>query len=227
TGAGIPTSPATTISSIGTTSPYSITMSAAATATPAPITFTGITTTGSPTITNVWGGGASGTVIMTGLSAGGGVNQPLTGGGIPTGATIAPWGTVSAYSITMNQPATATLTPVSFTAVTTSGSPILTDVASITGLAAGQPITGTGIPANTVISSIVSTAPYSITMATATGAASNATVTEPTLTTITTAEFITFPAPEVVTTPALQPVISGGEVLTSPTISTVNSPSTE
>jgi hypothetical protein len=227
TGAGIPTSPATTISSIGTTSPYSITMSAAATATPAPITFTGITTTGSPTITNVWGVGASGTVIMTGLSAGGAVNQPLTGVGIPTGATIASWGTVYPYSITMNQPATATLTPVSFTAVTTSGSPILTDVASITGLAAGQPITGTGIPANTVISSIVSTAPYSITMATATGAASNATVTEPTLTTITTAEFITFPAPEVVTTPALQPVISGGEVLTSPTISTVNSPSTE
>ena len=166
-------------------------MSAPANVTPAPIIISGVTTAGSNTITNVWGVGASGTVVPTGLVAG----QPLTGVGIPTGATITSWGTVYPYSITMSQNATATLTPVTFTGVTTSGSPTLTDVSSVTGLAVGQALTGTGIPANSVISAIGSTAPYTITMVSATtGAAANATLTVTALSTITTSEIMSFPA---------------------------------
>ena len=222
TGTGIPSS--TTVSSIGTTVPYSITMSKNATVTQAPITISGVTTAGSPTITNVWGVGASGTVVLTGLVAG----QPLTGVGIPAGATITSWGTVYPYSITMSQNANATLTPVSFSAVTTSGSPTLTNIPSVTGLAVGQALTGTGIPANTLISAIGSTAPYSITMVSATtGAAANATLTVTALSTITTGEIITFPAEVTLNCLALQPVISGGEVLTSPTVSTLSSPASE
>ncbi len=223
TGTGIPSS--TTVSSFGTTVPYSITMSKNATATLPPITISGVTTIGSNTITNAWGVGASGTTVFTGLVAG----QPLNGVGIPSGATITSWGTVYPYSITMSQPATATLTPVSFTAITTSGSPTLTDVWNVTGLSTGQALTGTGIPANTLISSIVgSTAPYSITMVSATtGAAANASLTVASLSTITTGEIITFPAEATLTIPALQPVINGGQVLTSPTVSTVSSPANE
>jgi hypothetical protein len=127
----------------------------------------------------------------------------------------------------MSQNANATLTPVAFGAITTNASPTLTFVSSVTGLAAGQALTGTGIPANTVISAIGSTVPYTITMATTTGAAANATLTVTALSTITTGEIITFPPGVTITTPALQPLISGGEVLTSPTISTVSSPATE
>ena len=199
----------TTITGVGTTSPYSITMSAPANVTLAPVVISGVTTAGSPTITNAWGVGASGTVVLTGLVAG----QPLTGVGIPAGATITSWGTVYPYSITMSQNATATVTPVSFTAVTTSGSPTLTDVSNVTGLAAGQALTGTGIPANTLISSIVgSTAPYTITMVSATtGAAANASLTVTALSTITTGEIISFPAGATLNCLALQPIISGGE----------------
>jgi len=215
----------TTITGVGTTSPYSITMSAPANVTLAPVVISGVTTAGSPTITNAWGVGASGTVVLTGLVAG----QPLTGVGIPAGATITSWGTVYPYSITMSQNATATVTPVSFTAVTTSGSPTLTDVWNVTGLAAGQALTGTGIPANTLISSIVgSTAPYTITMVSATtGAAANASLTVTALSTITTGEIISFPAGATLNCLALQPIISGGEVLTSPTVSTLSSPASE
>ena len=213
-----------TITSVGATAPYSITMSAPANVTPAPIVISGVTTAGSNTITNAWGVGASGTANPTGFVAG----QPLTGVGIPTGATITSWGTVYPYSITMSQNATATLAPVTFTGVTTSGSPTLTDVSSVTGLAAGQALTGTGIPANSVISAINSTAPYTITMVSATtGAAANATLTVTALSTITTSEIISFPAGSTLTCLSPEPITSGGEVLTSPTVSTVSSPAAE
>jgi hypothetical protein len=45
---------------------------------------------------------------------------------------------------------------ISTTATTTSGSPILTSAADLTGVAPGQLITGTGIPANTEVSSLLS-----------------------------------------------------------------------
>jgi hypothetical protein len=216
-----------TITGVGTTAPYSITMSAPANVTPAPVVISGVTTAGSNTITNAWGVGATGTTLFTGLVPG----QPLTGAGIPTGATIESWGTVYPYSIAMSQNATASVTPVSFGAITTNGSPTLTYVSSVTGLAVGQAlvlVSGTGIPANTVISAIGSTVPYSITMASATtGAAANATLTVTALVTITTGEIISFPAGVTLNCLALQPVISGGQVLTSPTLSTVNSPATE
>ena len=213
-----------TVTGVGTTVPYSITMSAPANVTLPPIVISGVTTANSNTITNAWGVGASGTAIITGLVAG----QPLTGAGIPTGTTIVSWGTVYPYSITMSQNATATVTPVTFAGITTSGSPTLTDVSSVTGLAVGQALTGTGIPANTLISAIGSTVPYSITMVSATtGAAANATLTVTALSTITTSEIISFPAGATLNCLALQPVISGGQVLTSPTVSTVSSPAGE
>ena len=213
-----------TITSVGATAPYSITMSAPANVTPAPIVISGVTTAGSNTITNAWGVGASGTVVLTGLVAG----QPLTGVGIPAGATITSWGTVYPYSITMSQNATATLAPVTFTGVTTSGSPTLTSVSTVTGLAVGQALTGTGIPANSVISAISSTAPYTITMVSATtGAAANATLTVTALSTITTSEIMSFPAGVSLTCLSPVPITSGGEVLTSPTVSTVSSPAAE
>ncbi len=213
-----------TVTSVGATAPYSITMSAPANVTPAPIVISGVTTAGSNTITNVWGVGASGTVVPTGLVAG----QPLTGVGIPAGATITLWGTVYPYSITMSQNATATLAPVTFTGVTTSGSNTLTSVSSVTGLAVGQALTGTGIPANSVISAIGSTAPYTITMVSATtGAVANATLTVTALSTITTSEIISFPAGVSLTCLSPVPITSGGEVLTSPTVSTVSSPAAE
>jgi hypothetical protein len=213
-----------TITGVGATAPYSITMSAPANVTLAPVVISGVTTAGSNTITNAWGVGASGTVVLTGLVAG----QPLTGVGIPAGATITTWGTVYPYSITMSQNATATLTPVTFTAITTNASPTLTSIPSVTGLAVGQALTGTGIPANTVISAIGSTAPYTITMVSATtGAAANATLTVTALSTITTGEIISFPAGATLNCLALQPIISGGEVLISPTVTTVSSPAAE
>ncbi len=213
-----------TVTSVGATAPYSITMSAPANVTPAPIVISGVTTAGSNTITNAWGVGASGTVVLTGLVAG----QPLTGVGIPAGATITSWGTVYPYSITMSQNATATLAPVTFTGVTTSGSNTLTSVSSVTGLAVGQALTGTGIPANSVISAIGSTAPYTITMVSATtGAVANATLTVTALSTITTSEIISFPAGVSLTCLSPVPITSGGEVLTSPTVSTVSSPAAE
>jgi Ferritin-like domain len=213
-----------TVTSVGATVPYSITMSAPANVTLAPIVFSGVTTAGSNTITNAWGVGASGTAVLTGLVAG----QPITGAGIPTGATITSWGTVYPYSITMSQNATATLTPITFTGVTTSGSPTLTDVSSVTGLAAGQALTGTGIPANSVISAISSTAPYTITMVSATtGAAANATLTVTALSTITTSEIMSFPTGVTLTCLSPVPITSGGAVLTSPTVSTVSSPAAE
>jgi hypothetical protein len=213
-----------TVTSVGATAPYSITMSAPANVTPAPIVISGVTTAGSNTITNAWGVGASGTVVLTGLVAG----QPLTGVGIPAGATITSWGTVYPYSITMSQNATATLAPVTFTGVTTSGSPTLTSVSTVTGLAVGQALTGTGIPANSVISAISSTAPYTITMVSATtGAAANATLTVTALSTITTSEIMSFPAGVSLTCLSPVPITSGGEVLTSPTVSTVSSPAAE
>ena len=150
TGAGIPAS-TTIIALSGTT----ITMSAKATA----------TVSTAETITS-----------STSLAVG----QILTGAGIPANTAIS---AISGTTITMSANATATVStavtitssaslavgqvisaPVSFTGITTSGSPTLTGVSSVTGLAAGQGLTGTGIPANTVISSIVTTAPFSITM---------------------------------------------------------------
>ena len=225
TGTGIPSS-TTSCSSIGTTVPYSITMSKNATVTQAPITISGVTTAGSPTITNVWGVGASGTVVLTGLVAG----QPLTGVGIPAGATITSWGTVNPHSINNDVAACHRHPNASHhsTAITTSGSPTLTDVWNVTGLSTGQALTGTGIPANTPHLVDCGTAPYSITMVSATtGAAANASLTVASLSTITTGEIITFPAEATLTIPALQPVINGPQALTSPTVSTVSSPANE
>jgi hypothetical protein len=210
TGTGI-TSGAT-ISTISPTAPYSITMSKAATSTPTPVTFNAITTLNSNVLTNVttgYGGGVTGLVI----------GQVLAGVGIPTGTTITNIGNAAPFTVTMSANATATFTPSSFLCDITSGSATLSNVSTIAGLAVGQAllISGgvTGIPNNTTITTI---APNTITMSAA------AITTFSNGTTVTTAEIITCVAQTSITTPAMEPIISGGQVLSSPTLSTLSSP---
>jgi hypothetical protein len=75
---------------------------------------------------------------------------------------------------------------------TTAGSPILTNVSTVTGVLVGQPISGAGIPAGTTIASVNTVAPYTITMS------ANATAT------IIVAEALTISGPETVTIPTTE-----------------------
>ena len=228
TGAGIPTSPATTIFALGTTAPYTITLSqkTTATATPTAVTFSAITTAGSNQLTNVV------TAINGSSLSGLVVGQAIIGPGIPTGTTITFLGTTAPFTVGMSLAATATFTPASFLCDIVSGSANLINVSTIAGLALGQCIyisgaATTGIPNNTVISAI---APNTISMASATtwtgttGTAVTALTSFPTGTTITTAQILTSPAQVTVTSPALTPIESGGTVLASPALSTFSSP---
>lgn len=86
-------------------------------------------TTGSPTIYAILG---------TNVPA---VGQVLTGIGIPPGAGAVITAVTSA----------ASKTP---TGITTKSSNVITNVSSMTGLAVGQPVTGTNIPANAYISAL-------------------------------------------------------------------------
>lgn len=71
--------------------------------------------------------------------------------------------------------------PANFTADRTSGSAILANVSSITDLQVGQPISGTGIPANTYILSIDSATQITMSQNASSGAATNTTVSPTTL----------------------------------------------
>jgi len=95
TGTGIPAG--TTIVSVNTVAPYSITMSANATATSLVAAATGITTAGSPILTTV--------STVTGVLVG----QPISGVGIPAGTTIVSVNAVAPYTLTMSAKATATI----------------------------------------------------------------------------------------------------------------------
>jgi len=97
--------------------------------------------------------------------------------------------------------ASSTVTP---TADTTTGSNVLTNLSSVVGLIVGQTITGTGIPANSTITAIVSN---SVTIS------ANATATAPSGVTV--------------TSPTTEPLIAGGEVLTTPTTEALSSPTNE
>jgi hypothetical protein len=112
--------------------------------------------------------------VITGVSSvtGIAIGQPITGTNIPvltyvTGVTSSP------NTITISQAVTATPTAVAPTGIVTSGSNVVTLASTITGLTIGQPITGTGIPANTTISATGGTSPnFTITMSAAATASS-------------------------------------------------------
>jgi hypothetical protein len=125
----------------------------------------------------------SGSAILTNVSTTAGfvVGQPISGTGILPSAVINSIGT---NTITMSANATVN-SPTATTSVTTaSGSNSLTAVVSTVGFSINQPITGTGIPANTTITGVVSGI---ITMsANATAAATGVTVTTTILEVVTT-----------------------------------------
>ena len=134
-------------------------MSAAATVTFA-VAPTGFVTKGTNVVTSV--------SSLNGIAIG----QPITGTGIPANATVSAIdpvnGTITwlvagaATGATLTSSATAAPT-----GVTTNGSPIITYLSSTSNLNPGQTITGTGIPSNTLITSIsgnslIMTAPATI-----------------------------------------------------------------
>ena len=137
TGTGIPTSPATTVvSASGTT----IVLSQAATAT-SQVTPFGILTSGSTTVTSL--------SSTSGISTG----QPITGTGVASGTTVSAIGT---NTLTMSKAATAstTQTPMAFTGTQTTGSAVITNVSSFTGLAVGQPVSGANVQPGTTITNL-------------------------------------------------------------------------
>lgn len=141
-GTGIPTSPApptiTALDPVGLT----ITMSAKANANSL-FTFTGILTSGSPTITSA--SSTSGIIL----------GQNIFGTGIPANTTIL---SATSNSVTMSANATAstpsTAKSTTFTGIVTNGSTSISLVSSVTGLAVGQLIAGPGIATGATITAI-------------------------------------------------------------------------
>ena len=100
---------------------------------------TGVITSGSTTIT-----GLSTTAFMV-------VGMPISGTGIPSGATVA---TIGSTSITISAAATATSTIT--TGNTTNASTTVTAIPSTAGMVVGQAVSGTGIQVGTTIAGITS-----------------------------------------------------------------------
>lgn len=127
------------------TNANTILMSANATANSL-FTFTGVLKAGDPTITSA--SSVSGIIL----------GQNIFGVGIPPNTTIK-----SATSNTVTMTANATVTtsasanPNTFTGIVTNGSPIITLVSSVAGLAVGQLIAGAGIPNAATIKTIGTT----------------------------------------------------------------------
>jgi hypothetical protein len=96
----------------------------------------------------------SGSNVLTLVSSVAGlvIGQPITGTNIPAGAYISGLTSnsisISANGLPANATKTTVVTPTGFV---TNGSATITGLSSTSGLIAGQPITGTGIPANTTI----------------------------------------------------------------------------
>ncbi|HEY4382278.1 MAG TPA: ferritin-like domain-containing protein [Acidobacteriaceae bacterium] len=128
--------------------------------------FGATTAAGSALVTNV--------SSVTGLAAANGASPGTTivGPGIPTGTTIVTLVSTAPFSITLSNAATASATVTlsgmvnltGITAITTSGSPTLTGLNKVDGLAVGQIVTGAGIPANTTITAVQNTAPFTVTL---------------------------------------------------------------
>ena len=104
----------------------------------------------------------AGSNVVTPTGAFGGVvaGQPISGTGIPAGATIA---SLNSANVTISANATQSTTT-SFTGITYIGSPIIANVSSLTGLVVGQPVTGPGVPANTTISALSATSANPLTV---------------------------------------------------------------
>lgn len=125
-----------------------ITLGLAAKVTPTAVFPTGYVTSGSNTITSV----SSVSALTIGVG--------ITGPGIQSGTTITGTASGTGVPTTITLSKNANSTPlVTFTGVLTSGSPIVTPVASTAGLAVGQVInlassTAVGIPAGTTILNI-------------------------------------------------------------------------
>jgi hypothetical protein len=157
-----------------------ITISAAATAS-STVAPTGVVTALSPTVTAV--------SSLTGVLVG----QPVSGTGIPTGATVTAISTtLNTITMSANATATSTVTAGSVTGITTAGSPVLTTVSTVTGVLVGQAISGAGIPTGTTVAAINAVFPYTITMS------ANATAT------IIAAEVLTISGPETLTIPTTE-----------------------
>jgi hypothetical protein len=187
-GTGIPAG--ATVAGLPSSNSLTLSVPATATTSGTSIPFSGIVTSGSAAIT------------LVSSTAGLVVGQALGGTGIAPGVTIK---TISGTTVTASANATASST-ISPGAVITAGSNVLTGVPSVAGLTVGQPVTGTGIPANTVISP---------------GGIGTNTVT------ISNPATITTPAGATFTSPTQQPVFAGGESITSPAVTTVTSPTTD
>jgi Ferritin-like domain len=189
TGAGIPTSPPTTITGVNATS---LTMSAAATATSPGSTllpFSGIVTNASANITLV--------SSFSGLAVG----QVVGGPGIIAGTTIKTL-TPATNTIVMSANANATSTVAITAANVTLGSNIVSGLGSVAGIVNLQTITGTGIPANTTITSIGTN---TLTIS------NNATLTN---------------VGAAYASSAPENIFVGGQLLTTPTTAVVTSPTT-
>ena len=176
TGTGIPAF--TTITAV---SGSSITMSASATVTPAaPVTIT----TGFNSIVT------KGSAVLTGVSTTAGLanGQLLTGTGIPSMALISSFspsaGTVTMTAVGGGTAVASASSTVAPTGIVTNGSLIITSVSSVSGIAVGQPITGTGIPGTATVSAFDPVA-LTITMST------KATATSSTTSSVTPTAFLT------------------------------------
>jgi hypothetical protein len=218
-GTGIPAN--TVITAVGTNT---VTMSANATAAGTAVTITTATNFVCPIIFNALATSGSNLLTNVQVAAGGSVSglvvgQPISGTGIPAGTVITVLGTAAPFTVTMSNTATATTPVASFLCDQVSGSPILINVSTTAGLAVGQPLVGaSGIPNNAVITAIGTN---TITMS------QNATYSIAGGQTVTTAQFVTSPAQTTVTSPAMEPIYSGGTVLTSPTLTALSSATTE
>jgi Flp pilus assembly protein TadG len=155
TSSGIPTSPATTVSSIsGSTVTLSATPTHAQTNQPLTFSLAGNTTSGSPTITSLKGTSTSLSSIVVGMA--------ISGTGVPANAYVTSINT-STQQLTMSANATSTntseiVTLTNLGATTTTGSTTVSNVSFSTVPSAGQIIIGNGIPANTTITAVTGSA---------------------------------------------------------------------
>lgn len=153
TGAGIPSGATVTGVSSSSAKPLTITISSPATAT-STVAPTGVLVAGSNVITSV--------SSLSGITSPGTgeIGQVITGTGIPAGTTVT--GTTSApNTITLSAPATASTSTTVLahpTGLLTSGGAVIASVSSTSGVAVGQPISGTGIPVGTTVTAVSSSA---------------------------------------------------------------------
>ncbi len=97
----------------------------------------------------------SGSAVLTTVSTTATIlpGQPITGTGIPANAYVK---SVTANTITISANATATTAKVTLTGATVSGSNVILGASNVASSVVGQQVTGTGIPANTMITAATS-----------------------------------------------------------------------